>query len=155
MVFHKTSKRPIPLKSMMSPFGIKTTIRHVFLLERFPFQKSAWTISATFLQCVPSGSSSHVASLRYFRSCSACISDMPPERFMRNHITAQVTSFVSGTESNPGKGGHIHQDGMDRRWHVLVELQPLCHHALNGHYVWRGGGGLYLCTIPVSLSMPF
>ena len=92
MVFYKTSTRPIPRKYLHSPFGITTIIQHMIFSARVPFWNPAWKMTTTFLQCMASVDSYHVASLIHLRRCYSHIPDGSPERFSRSRLTAQETS---------------------------------------------------------------
>ena len=102
--FHRTSTRPIPLKSVPPPLGIIYTVWQAQDTTSSPPLKSSFIMATTFSQFPGSRRSSRVIARSHILRCSALMPDRPPARYSCICSTASAISSSSGTLSSTGKG---------------------------------------------------
>ena len=104
IAFHKTSTRPIPLKSVPPPLGIITTICKAHVAVSSPPLKAACMVAMIFSQLPGSGCSSRVATQSHILRCLDLMTDRPVARCCCCCRTASSISSYPGILSFTGKG---------------------------------------------------
>ena len=105
IAFHRTSARPITLKSVHTPLEIITTIFHAHDAKSSTPLKSSWMMEATFSQFPRSGSSSCISAQSHILRYSALIPYGPLARCSCSHSTALAISSSPGIFLSTMKGG--------------------------------------------------
>ena len=99
-----TSTSTIPLKYLLTPFVIRTTVCHMISFSIVPSRNAAWMMATTFSKLVKSGVLYQVAEINHWRSCSALIPDRSPGWLRKILRITKVISLFSSMESSTGKG---------------------------------------------------
>ena len=102
--FHRTSTRPIPMKLVLPPLGIITTICQAHDAASSPPLKVNCMMTTNLYQFPRSGSSSWVFARSHILRCSALMTDRPPERCSCSRSTESEIIPSPGILSSTGKG---------------------------------------------------